>query len=129
MDYRYMPFYMPGSMISGAYYQPESDIEEKDMEYLKEMYPKTMKRIQDIVEDECERQEFDGSIIYDQYPDKIGIGRMTSRIYDRLSMNWDQEENLTDKMWIKDVIGILLLSEMYRRRAKRRNVRRHYYMR
>lgn len=131
MDYRYMPFYMEGSALSGLYYQPWNDQDAKDMEYLKEMYPKTTERIQQIVDEECDRQEFEGSILFDQYPDKIAVLRMVNRVYDRMRMEGEDEEGVGDRNdggdnRLKDLINVMLLSEMYRRRAKRRKRRRFY---
>lgn len=129
MDYRYMPFYVQGSSLSGLYYQPWDDPEAKDMEYLKEMYPKTTNQIQQIVDEECDRQEFEGSMIYDQYPDKLGVLRIVNRVYDRMKMDWENGEgdrDDDDNSRLKDLIHIMLLNEMYRRRAKRRKRRRYY---
>lgn len=130
MDYRYMPFYVQGSALSGLYYQPWNDQETKDLQYLKEMYPKTTERIQQIIDDECDRQEFEGSLLYDQYPDKFGILRLVQRVYDRLKMemqNHEGEKKYPEEGWLKDMITIMLLSEMYRRRCLRRNRRRKFY--
>lgn len=128
MDYRYMPFYVQGSTLSGNYYQPWNDVEVKDLEYLKEMYPKTTQRIQQVIEEECDRQEYEGSILFDQYPDKLGIMRMVNRVYDIMRMESPMEEqsNYDDSM-LKDMITILLLNEMYRRRATRRS-RKKFFM-
>lgn len=130
MDYRYMPFYVQGSTLSGLYYQPWNDQETKDLQYLKEMYPKTTMRIQQIIDEECDRHEYEGSIIYDQYPDRIGVNAIVNRINDRLRMEREQcedEKCYPDDNWMKDIITIMLLGEMYRRRAGRRSNRRRFY--
>lgn len=130
MDYRYMPFYVQGSALSGMYYQPWSDGETKDLEQLKEMYPKTTRRIQEIIDEECDRHEFEGSILYDQYPDKVAVSFIVNRIHDRLKMEIESAEtnsNFPEEAWLKDIITIMLLTEMYRRRAIRRNHRRRYF--
>lgn len=132
MDYRYMPFYVQGSALSGLYYQPWNDQEAKDMQYLKEMYPKTTERMQQIIDEECDRQEFEGSILFDQYPDRLGVNRMVNRVFDRMKMESETDEGVGDRNdgpddnWMKDMITIMLLSEMYRRRATRRKQRRFY---
>ena len=98
MDYK-LPYYM-------AYPMPlEYDDERKerqDMEYMKSMYPDTVKYILPFVEDECERMEYEGSMIYDEYPDKLSIQLMCSRICDRVNeigigqdMDVEMEELLT----------------------------------
>lgn len=128
MDYRYMPFYVQGSTLSGMYYQPWEDVEIRDLEYLKEMYPKTTQRLQQIIEEECDRQEYEGSLLFDQYPDKIGVMRIANRVYDIVRMeNPLEEQAVGDERMLKDIITVLLLNEMYRRRATRRS-RKKYFM-
>ena len=95
MDYRYIPFYVQGNAISGLYYGQWEMSEDRDMDYVREMYPMTFSRLQELVEKECNRQEFAGSMMYDEctkYPDDT---------------------------WLKDIITVLLLNEMYRRRRRR----------
>lgn len=129
MDYRYMPFYVQGSALSGMYYQPWNDGETKDLEQLKEMYPKATRRIQEIIDEECDRHEFEGSVLYDQHPDKLAVSFIVNRIFDRLRMENEAAEasqNFPDEAWLKDIITIMLLTEMYRRRTIRRNRRRYF---
>ena len=40
-------------------------IERMDLEYLKSMYPKIPKRILPYVEEECDRMEYENSMVYD----------------------------------------------------------------
>ena len=65
MDYR-LPYYM-------AYPMPlqydDERIEQRDFEYMKSMYPETAKRLLPYVEDECDRMAYEGSVVYDEYPD------------------------------------------------------------
>lgn len=70
--YRYIPFYVQGNAISGLYYGQWEMSEDRDMDYVREMYPMTFSRLQELVEKECNRQEFAGSMMYDEYPDKTG---------------------------------------------------------
>ncbi len=87
----------------------------------------TCKLIQEAVEDECDLQEFTGSMMFDEYPDKLGIFRIVNRIYEKIK----EEEKVCkeacvkypEESWLKDIIQILLLNEMYRRR---KNHRKYY---
>lgn len=67
MDYR-LPYYM-------AYPMPlqydDDRIEQRDLDYMKSMYPETAKRILPYVEDECDRMAYEGSVVYDEYPDQL----------------------------------------------------------
>ena len=124
MDYRYIPFYVQGNAISGLYYGQWEMSEDRDMDYVREMYPMTFSRLQELVEKECNRQEFAGSMMYDEYPDKLGISRIVQNIFSEIKKD---EENCArdectkypDDTWLKDIITVLLLNEMYRRRRRR----------
>ena len=119
MDYRYIPFYVQGNAIPGVYYSQLGMENDRDIEYVKEMYPQTINRLQELVEQESNRQEFAGSMMFDEYPDKMGVLRMVNRIFDIVK---DEKECLRypDDQWLKDIIMVLLLNEMYRRRQRRR---------
>ncbi|WP_302626061.1 hypothetical protein [uncultured Eubacterium sp.] len=125
MDYRYIPFYVQGNAISGIYYGQWGAADDRDMDYVKEMYPLTFSRLQELVENECNRQEFAGSMMYDEYPDKLGILRMVGSIFDILKEEeaecvGEECTKYPDDNWLKDIITVLLLNEMYRRRQRRK---------
>ena len=51
---------------------------------MKELYPKEVKKIQEYVEDECDKLEYDGSLMFDERPDQLMLKRVCDRIYDKL---------------------------------------------
>lgn len=133
MDYK-LPYYM-------AYPMPfEYDDERKerqDMEYMKSLYPNAVKRILPFVEDECERMEYEGSMIYDEYPDMLGIRLMCNRICERVEA-MDRRDDIEDELemqqnrWnnrrdIRDIVEVLLLNELIKRRNEHRRRRRRFY--
>lgn len=126
MDYRYIPFYVQGNAIAGMYYGQWGTEEDRDLAYIKEMYPDTFARMQEFVEQECNRQEFAGSMIFDEYPDKMGIFRMVNRIFEQVKREepvckeGEQCEKYPEDQWLKDIIKVLLLNEMYQRRHRRK---------
>lgn len=127
MDYKYIPFYMQGIPVSGMYLG-NAGAQDKDMAYVKEMYPRAFAQIEEIVEKILDKQEFIGSMIYDEYPDKMGIYRMVEDAFDELKANEVECEGnncikYPEDQWLKDIIKVLLLHEMYRRRAKRKQNR------
>ena len=65
-----MPFYMSYPMQN--LYLTEMEYE-KDMDRMKELYPKEVGRIVECVEDECDRMEYEGSLMFDEYPDRLMI--------------------------------------------------------
>ena len=133
MDYK-LPYYM-------AYPMPfEYDDERKErqeMEYMKSLYPNAVKRILPFVEDECERMEYEGSMIYDEYPDMLGIRLMCNRICERVEA-MDRRDDIEDELemqqnrWnnrrdIRDIVEVLLLNELMKRRNEHRRRRRRFY--
>ncbi len=84
------PFYMTYPMQN--LYQAEMEYE-KDMERMKELYPREVKKILLCVEDRCDELEFEGSRIYDENPDRIMMEREILALYERLL-----KEGLTDDM-------------------------------
>ena len=36
------------------------------------------------MEDECDRMAYEGSVVYDEYPDQLQMRMMCRRIYDRV---------------------------------------------
>ena len=79
-----MPYYM-------AYPMPFSYDDERtecmDYEYLKSMYPDAAKRIMPYVEEECDRMEYENSMVYDEYPDKLQLRMMCGRICEKIKRN------------------------------------------
>ena len=49
---------------------------------MRHLYPNTAKLIQRAVEDECDKLEYDGSVMFDEYPDKTSLDRIIDRIYE-----------------------------------------------
>ena len=72
-----MPFYMTYPMQS--MYLTEMEYE-KDMERMKELYPKEVKTILSYVEDECDKMEYEGSLMFDEYPDRLMLEQVAERI-------------------------------------------------
>ena len=62
----------------------------RDYDYMKSIYPDTAKRVLPYMEEECDRMEYDGSMMYDEYPDRLQLRLMCRRIYDKAEK---EEEN------------------------------------
>ena len=115
----------------------------KEVKKMKELYPEVAKDVLSVVEDECDQMEYDGSMMFDEYPDKVMFERIKNRIYDKVQEKYPvEEEDDRDqamvmqqevyrrypprKNWLGDIIEVLLYQEMYRRRCRRRSCRRRY---
>lgn len=110
-----MPFYMSYPMQN--LYLTEMECE-KDMERMKELYPKEVTGILEAVEEECDKMEYEGSLMFDEYPDRFMTERIVEHIYEEIA----SEEK--DKVLICNLIGVILSNEMYRRRCRHRRCRR-----
>ena len=71
--------------------------------------------------------EYDGSFMFDEYPDQLQIRRVSRRIYSKLNKK-DYEDDLmiqetNGRNWMEDFVTMMLLNEMYQRRCRRRDRR------
>lgn len=95
----------------------------EDYDYMKSIYPDTAKRLVPFVEEECDRLMYDGSMIYDEYPDQLQLRLMCKRVYDRAK---EGEEN--PGKWLKDLTQVMVCQELCQRRAEHRKYRKTFYM-
>jgi hypothetical protein len=157
MDYRnYMPFgYGQMPYYEGFKFPIDTSEEEqmeRDIQYMKSLYPTQAKNIQMLVDEECDKLEYDGSIMFDEYPDKLGLRKIGMDIYLKMNQDEIQEEKNEfdgDDMYmmnynyrrrppkpgprpgpnnqVMDVIDILLFNEIYKRRCRHNRCRRRLY--
>lgn len=71
------PFYMTYPMQN--LYLTEMEYE-KDMERMKELYPKEVLQLQQMVERRCDEMEYEGSRMYDENPDRYMLEREAQRL-------------------------------------------------
>ncbi len=113
-----LPFYMTYSGYRGA--EKEQALLQ-DMEYLQQVYPGEVKHFQRRVAEILDKMDYEGSMIYDEYPDFGGMRRMTESVV-RILQNEDRElpedqQQPAEKWaWIPDLIQVLLCNEIYKRR-------------
>ena len=120
MDYRdnlfqKTPFYMTYPMQN--LYLTEMEYE-KDMERMKELYPREVRQLQEMIERHCDEMEYEGSRMYDENPDRY----MLEREIDKLTAQ--HYDGHRDNGWLRSLIGILFYDEIYRRRCRHRRCSR-----
>ncbi len=95
----------------------------RDLEYLQEMYPAEAKKYRKVIVDVLDRLDFDGSMIYDEYPDRWQIYRLTQIIVERIKEQVTAEAtgNAESLAGIEELVQVLLCGEIYRRRHSNRN--------
>lgn len=111
-----LPFYMTYPM---PLFYEEEDTVMRDLEYLQEMYPKEARRYQQKVSRLMDRFDYDGSVIYDEYPDRLAVYKMAQ---DMMAVVAKEEKDAgkeipVEKMpEITEIVQILLCNEIYKRR-------------
>lgn len=117
-----LPFYMTYPLP--MYYEEEDSII-RDLEYLQQMYPAEAKRYQKLISNILDKLDYDGSMIYDEYPDKWQIYKLSRDILDRIKREEEQknpEQAAPSEKWewVGDMVQILLFYEIYKRRHNAR---------
>ena len=126
-DYREerVPFYMTYPMSNPFLEEAEY---ERDCRRLQQLYQKDAGHIQELVERECDKMEYDGSMMFDEYPDRLLFRLLCRNIYRELK--GEESENQLTGMDCTNpfmqLIEVMLAQEMFRRRCRRRRCCRRY---
>jgi hypothetical protein len=95
----------------------------EDLEYLRQMYPEYSRRYQGVVQRITSRMDYDGSFIYDQYPDRITFMRMVDSVMKVIKDEGKDDEGWEEKEpWIRELITLLIYNEILLLRRKKRNI-------
>ena len=100
------PFYMTNPIQN--LYMTELEYQ-RDLDRMKEMYPMEIRKIQELVEEECDKMEYEGSLMFDEYPDRLMLRQICKRIRDKAGLGENRED--------MDAPEILLFHEMFYRRC------------
>lgn len=103
------------------FYQQEDTVT-RDLEYLQQMYPAEAKKYQKIIAEVLDKLDYEGSMIYDEYPDKWQIYRLTQMVVDKIRQQQEEESApVMDWDWITEFIQVILFYEIYKKRHTNRN--------
>ena len=114
-----LPFYMTYPM---PLIWEEEDTVMRDLEYLQELYPRQAKKYRKRIEELLERFDSEGSVLYDEYPDRMTLYKMAQDIYAVLEQEEKREQAEAaaplgpESM---ELIQVLLYGEIFRRRQKK----------
>ncbi len=114
---------------------------ERELRKLQAMYPDTAKLLLPFVEEECDKMEYEGSPMFDEYPDRSTVYRIEGHIFEQVKDQFPAEEiqepeevlamqlpgprvGMPGRSWARDLARVLLLNEMHHRRCRHRGLRR-----
>ncbi len=89
----------------------------KDRAYRKRMFSDTCRQMCDHVADVCDSEEYDGSCMYDEYPDPTAIERLAQKAYAKCGSPEPSD-------MCRNMVTALLYDEICYRRCRRRNFKR-----
>ena len=104
---------------------------EDDRKLMESYYPQKAALLQALVTDACDRLDYEGSFIYDEYPDRWKMGRNWRDIW-RLGGEVQElhamEKKGEDEL-LGEFVGSLFCQEIYQRRCRRKFLKRlaHFY--
>lgn len=111
---RFFPFYV--AYANPALYDGER-IQEQEFALMKSYYPEAAGRIQEKVEEECQFLDYEGSRLYDEYPDKFMLHQLCRQI--RTQVEGETAAQGVPDSLMDDLIQVLLCQEISRRRCRR----------
>lgn len=117
----------------------------QDLDYLKRMYPDVVKEYMVQVSEMLDKLDYEGSMIYDEYPDYYQLKRLSLTVVDMIRrkereqmvtpdgdvMHWEEKNSLApeelrdtgtseDKwVWVEYLVRILVSLEVFRRRNRK----------
>lgn len=135
-----IPFYMAYPFLLPL---DQEQAQEKDLQVMKSFYSRRAARIQEKADRECDRMGYDGSMMFDEYPDKFMMEHLCRKIEQEVLKEEEGntsvliiEEtcqggqgscgNRREEEGLRDLIGVILFNEMFRRRSRHRRQKRFY---
>mgnify|MGYP002520311397 CR=1 FL=1 len=89
-----------------------SELKKRDLAYMREMYPEQVKTIMRHVEEMCDRMDYEGSMMYDEYPDIMSLEKMVAKGIANASPNINMviaNEPIIIRLFIKTFFNSLVL--------------------
>lgn len=117
----YFPFH---AAYSNPFMYEGERMQEEEFKLMKSYYPQTVQRIQERVEEECDLLDYEGSRLYDEYPDKYMLYHLSSRIKENIQPEISSEA--VRESFLDELIQVMLYQEISRRRCRRHRCRRYF---
>lgn len=117
---------------------------ERELRKLQSMYPQAAKEILPLIEEVCDKMEYEGSMMFDEHPDQNTVRRMSDDIYGQVKALYPaEEEQQPEEMqsmeyqdrrrrpphgnFLDDLVQVMLVQEMHRRRCRHHRCRPQRY--
>lgn len=98
----------------------------RDLEYLQQTYPAEVRKYQRKIAEILDKMDYEGSMIYDEYPDRASMWRLADSIVKILKNeeNSREEQTMSKEEWKKTeaIVQVLLCDEIYKRRHGRKRM-------
>lgn len=147
---------VPGQPSAGALPfltgYPDAFLEERksfeDARRLQSFYPEIARMVQGQVEEECDKMEYEGSMMFDEYPDRLMMRKLAEGITEKVKAMAPEEPEEEQPAqnpggtelfgmqaggrrhrpgkrddWLGDLVQVMLVDEMHRRRCRHRRCR------
>ena len=119
---------------------PEPGQMEEDWLYMQQLYPNTARKLVYYIEDAADRLEYENSMMFDNYPDRIAVEQVVKEIIPAIQENdpalitmpedTAESDRKGDQTWdscMEEMIQIMLLGEMHHRRWRYQQMNRRNY--
>ena len=122
MERRIVPFYMAYPLPVN--YQDEQEMV-RDMEYLQSQHSMEIRQLRKHIADTINIMDYEGSMIYDEYPDRFSMERQSKMISENLKKTYEDDESCAfHKMLFcdgfEDIVRLLVYDEILKRRHRRK---------
>lgn len=118
------PMYPPYPLrVTGT----EESVYEEDFRKLQELFPKEARLVQEQIREQCDQMEYEGSAMFDEYPDRYTLESISRKIYRDLYPEAEVTGTSCCSNPLYQMIQVMLIEEMYFRRCRYRRHRRRYW--
>lgn len=103
----------------------QEEREEDDYQYIIKMYSALAREILEFIEDFCDRLEYEGSMMFDQYIDRTNMFSLADQIYEKVKYHEKEDGDKKDRMLYQMILA-LLGGEICHRRCRYRRKRKMF---
>lgn len=115
---QYFSFY---NVYANPFLYEGERMHEQEFELMKSYYPITVQQIQESVERECDLLDYEGSSLYDEYPDRYLFYHLCSKIKE--SVLPEMTSQSIPGSFLDELVQVMFCQEVSRRRCRRHRCR------